>query len=149
MSGKEGDVTTTYNKYTIGGKELIFRSYNEVPKIDDPAKWLNHADVTPIMTSANENISNIVSSESENAVLVVPTSPEGIISAVREVSGDSTALTNLLNEGGSLSTSEKAKIFLDSRIASTLFDDGNERAIFEGSGVMMKMPILRSAYLEG
>lgn len=101
------------------------------------------------MTSANENISNIVSSESENAVLVVPTSPEGIISAVREVSGDSTALTNLLNEGGSLSTSEKAKIFLDSMIASTLFDDGNERAIFEGSGVMMKMPILRSAYLEG
>ena len=141
VSCEESDVRSTYNKYKIGDKELIFRSFNEVPAIDGPAKWLNHTDVVPSMKSAAERASNVVNSEREDAVLIVPTSPEGLVSAIREVSGDTEAFADLLNENdGSFNVSEKSKMFLDSIIASTLFDDdGNERSSFEGTGAV-KLP---------
>ena len=122
-------------------RNLYFRSFNEVPAIDGSAKWLNHTDVVPIMKSAAERASNVVNSEREDAVLIVATSPEGLVSTIREVSGDTEAFADLLNENdGSFNVSEKSKIFLDSMIASTLFDDnGNERSSFEGKG-LFKLP---------
>ena len=128
VSGEEGGDTTSYNKYSIRGKEVIFRSYNEVPAVNGPARWINQDDVTPTLRSGIENSKTIVNSEREDATLVVPTSPEGIISAALEVSEGNVEVANLLDEDGKLSTSDKAKIFLDSMVASVLYDDkGKER----------------------
>ena len=136
VSGEEGGDITSYNKYSIGGKEVIFRSYNEVPAVNGPARWINQDDVRPVFKSGIENSKTIVNSEREDATLVVPTSPEGIISAALEVSEGNVEVANLLDEDGKLSTSDKAKIFLDSMVASVLYDDkGKERQHFNPGGM--------------
>lgn len=135
IRGREGDTTSSYNKYSIGSKELVFRSYNELPPIDGPAKWLNKDDVSAIFDSGPDNASNIVNAEQEDAILVVPTSPEGMISAIQEVSGNNHELADLLDADGKLNTSERSKIFLDSMIASVMYDDNyNERTRFSAEG---------------
>lgn len=121
------EVILTYNKYTIGSREVVFRGSGEFPQVEGEVNWLQPHNTDPIYLQPGHMKETITHSESEDATLIVPTSAEGIIAAAQEINhGTNDMMRQLLDKDGALEMNEATKIFLDAMTAADLYDEAGK-----------------------